>query len=332
MSIHLLLLFLFLTHSVPGHEPVETGESNYRLYVSNYEHVLGTSFEMKVWAASESIADEAEVVALNEVDRLSAILSGYDSASEFNRWQASLDQPVQVSSELYEVLAYFDAWQLKSGGGINPSAEAINRLWKEASRHNVLPGGTVIDSILRLVNLKHWELDAAQHTATHLSAVPLMTNTFVKSYIIRKAVEKVRALSGIQSVVINIGGDLIVSGEVEEKVWISNPLNDGENELPVAVIQVKNRAVATSGNYRRGIWVNGKRYSHIVDPRSGFPVDHVISATVVASDAVAAGAMATAFNVLSVAEGIRLAESIPGLDYLVIASTRESFSSGGWKS
>jgi thiamine biosynthesis lipoprotein ApbE len=329
MRFSVVVIFLFLIAGLYSYRKATKNES-WQVYVSNFENVLGTSFEMKVSAESPEIADQAEEIALAEVDRLSAILSGYDSASEFNHWQKTLGHPVSISKELFDVLTLFDQWQSLTHGGLNASAQAVSLLWKEAGETQQLPATSAIEVVVKQVQQKHWILDQANQTATHVSIVPLMTNTFVKSYIINAAARKVRDIPGIKSVMINIGGDIVALGDVKEEVHISNPLANAENDLPLTIIKVDNKAVATSGNYRRGFMINGIWYSHIIDPRTGMPVEKVISATVVADNATDAGALATAFNVLGPQEGIQLANNIPGIEYLVVTKNGEHFESKGW--
>jgi hypothetical protein len=96
------------------------------------------------------------------------------------------------------------------------------------------------------------------------------------------------------------------------------------------VLLITNKAVATSGNYRRGELINGHWYSHIVDPRTGLPADHILSATVVAPDATDAGALATAFNVMPVSESIQLASTLPGVEYLIVTKEGQRVTSKGW--
>ena len=153
----------------------------------------------------------------------------------------------------------------------------------------------------------HWKLDATMQTATHLSNAPLMLNSFAKSYIIKHASDAANTSANVNAVIVNIGGDMVVSGNLDETITISNPKADAENEMPIDQLVISNKAVATSGNYRRGELISGQWYSHIVDPRTGYPADNIISATVVASNATDAGALATAFNVMSPSESIKLA-------------------------
>ncbi len=301
------------------------------LFVSHFENVLGTSLELKVSANSEETAALAEAQALAEIDRLEHILSGYAPDSEFSQWVRTKKLWIYLSDDLFEVLRLFDHWKQQTGGALDPAAEAVSRLWKKSALEQRLP--TVQERAIAVTEVRqtHWTLDERYQTAIHQSATPLMTNTFVKSYIIRKAAEKVMTLPGVESVVVNIGGDILALGARTESVAISNPFADAENDAPLATVELQNKAIATSGNYRRGFSIQGKWYSHIVDPRTAFPAREVVSATVVAPNATDAGALATAFNVLSPEESKKLAATIPGVEYLIIGKDGRQYASPGWE-
>ena len=274
-----------------------------KLYVADYENVLGTSFEMKVAADAARPAEQAETAALHEVDRLNKILSGYDANSEFSRWLRAGQKPVAVSAELYEVLDLFEQWRVKSDGALDASAETVSQLWREAAKQNRQPTEAEIAAAVAAVHQQHYVLNAENHTAQRLSTAPLVLNSFAKSYILNKAAGAALATPGVRGVVLNIGGDILVRGEHQEQINVSNPRADAENDLPVAQLQVSDKTIATSGDYRRGETIGGRWYSHIIDPRTGRPASEVISATVVADKATDAGALATALNVLPPAEG-----------------------------
>src|SRR5581483_9090118 len=135
---------------------------------------------------------------------------------------------------------------------------------------------------------------------------------------------------GVRSVVLNIPGDMVVRGAQSDAIRVIDPRSDAENSDPLYVIQISGRAVATSGNYRRGFESGGYHYSHIVDPRTGRTAEAVIGATVVAPRAVDAGALATAFCVLSPEESRRLAAGVPGAEYLIVKQDGARIASAGW--
>jgi thiamine biosynthesis lipoprotein ApbE len=327
-----LLVFSFLVSSVNvWASPLPKTKKVSKLYVSHFENVLGTSMEIKIKAGSEKQAAVAETAAMKEIERLSGILSGYDANSEFSKWLKTANEAKHISTELFEVLNLFDQWKERSGGALDASAQVINKLWKEAAAKQTLPTQEEMNAAVARVQTKHWVLDAASQTATHLNNAPLLLNSFAKSYIIKHAADAAMATEDVNAAIVNIGGDIVVAGNLKETVQISDPKADAENDAPLDKLLISNKAIATSGNYRRGELINGKWYSHIIDPRTGLPAGNVISATVVSPNATDAGALATAFNVLSPKESIQLASTIPGTEYMIITKDGERITSKGWE-
>jgi hypothetical protein len=121
-----------------------------------------------------------------------------------------------------------------------------------------------------------------------------------------------------------------------QMIAIADPKASAENDAPMEYVAVNNGAVATSGGYRRGFalaasgTVPGAFYSHLIDPRTAQPAGHVLSSTVYARDAETAGALATAFSVLPVAESERMAASMPGVQYLLVNADGSRVTSRGW--
>ncbi|TCC93784.1 DUF2271 domain-containing protein [Pedobacter frigiditerrae] len=324
-----LLAGLLLIGAPPKTEKVK--ENNQHLYVSHYENVLGTSLEFKFTSVSEAEAEKAETAALAEIDRLSAIFSAYDANSEFSKWmKQDLNTPVKVSKELFEMLNLFEQWKIRTNGALDASAVVANKLWSDAAKKQQLPTATAIKSAVATMKQVHYVLNENNLTATRLSSAPLVMNTFAKSYIINLACDVALASAKVNAVVVNIGGDLVIKGDVTDAVNVTNPLANAENDAPLAYLLLSNKAVATSGNYRRGEQIGKNWYSHIVDPRTGKPVDGVISATVIAPNATDAGALATAFNVLSLEESKVLAATVDGAEYLIITNDGKRIESKGW--
>jgi len=297
---------------------------------ANYEHILGTSLGLKLGASSRVAADRAQLAVLSEIARHSAILSSWDPKSEFSQWVQSHGQPVPVSRELFDVLGLFDQWRVRTHGALDPSAQAVITAWTSAAARQRVPTADELAAALRTVRQPHWLLNGADMTATHLSEAPLVLASFTKSYIMDRVVAAAMRVPGIHSVVLNLGGDIVVRGAISEPIDIADPKDDAENSRPISQIVVRDGAVATSGGYRRGVDIAGVHYSHIVDPRTGMPAGDVISSTVVAPNPADAGALATAFSILTPAESERLAAATPGVEYLLVDRNGRRMASPGW--
>ncbi|HTN74353.1 MAG TPA: DUF2271 domain-containing protein [Pirellulaceae bacterium] len=301
-------------------------------YTFHHEQVLGTSLEIQIEADSASAASAAEERALREIDRLNKLFSSYDQTSEFSQWQTQAGKSSAISAELYAVLKASEQWRKQSAGAFNPAVEAITKVWEQAEKQQRLPTASELAGAVKLVNEPAWKLVENGSQATPLTACPLSLNAIAKGAIIdyacAAALQNERELRGVM---INIGGDLLARGSTVRSVSIADPRNAAENATPLSTIHLRERAIATSGNYRRGFQIAGKSYSHIIDPRNGQPVEHVISSSVVAKTAADADALATIFSVLSIEESLRLAQSLTDVDYMLVAHDGKVARSAGWR-
>lgn len=309
----------------PQSDPTQQTE---RSWAFHHEHVLGTSLEITVRAATLGQAKLAEAAALHTFDHDAALLSTWRRDSEVSRWARTRLEPVPVSPELFEVLASFDEWRERTGGALDASVEAATRLWQRTAADGRVPSSPEIDFAVEAMQQPHWLLDRQHRTAMRLTDVPLALASFTKSYVTARAADAVLA-AGAAGVMLNVGGDVVVRGNLTQLVAIADPRAAAENDAPLGHVVVREGAVATSGSYRRGFEIaaampsTAPRFSHLIDPRTAQPASHVLSSTVVAKDAVTAGALATAFSILPVDESRRLAASIPGTQYLLVLANGE---------
>ena len=299
--------------------------------VSNFENVLGTSMEMKLLTTNKKGTEQYEQIVLKEINRLDNILSTYNPKSELSLWQAEQGKSVKISSELMEVMMQFDQWQKNTGGALHVGVGELLNIWKSAEKIQTLPTQAQLELGIKDANQQHWKINQQEGTAIHVSKTPLAFNSFVKSYIIEKAVKKLQEIEEIKGIVLNIGGDIMVSGEQVETIAIADPKNWAENAEKLNTINIQNKFVATSGNYKRGYSINGKWYSHIIDPRTGQPAGNIISATVVDKDAVTAGALATSFTILSVEEVEKIAANHEGLAYCLVTKDGDVIENEAWR-
>ncbi|MBS1798203.1 MAG: DUF2271 domain-containing protein [Acidobacteria bacterium] len=302
-----------------------------RVRVFHHENVLGTSLELKLKTSSEAQAAKAEAAVLSEIDRENRILSAWSSTSEFSHWTRTHNTPVRVSPELFEVLSLFDRWRERTGGSLDASAETATRAWKLAAVENREPSAAELQKAVETMQRPHWRLDPVHRTATHLDDAPIALNSFAKSYIAGHAADRALA-AGATGVLLNIGGDIVVRGAITERVAITDPRAAAENDEPIDLVRLSNRTIATSGDYRRGFEIHGTHYSHIIDPRTAEPAESVISSTVIAADPATAGALATAFSVMTPEQSSRIASTLPGVDYMLVLRDGRTIASRNWSS
>jgi thiamine biosynthesis lipoprotein len=315
--------------------PTASGQQETGNWTFHHEHVLGTSLEVTVRAASLSEARKAEAAVLAAFDRDEAVLSTWRQDSEASRWSRTSLKAVPVSQELFAVLTQFDQWRGRTGGALDASVEAATRLWRGATAENRVPSDREIAVAVEAMQQPHWVLDREHQTAMRLSDVPLALASFTKSYISSRATDAAIA-AGATGVMVNVGGDVVVRGDMIQVVALANPQAASENDVAMEHIAVRDRAVATSGSYRRGFELASStkavapQFSHLIDPRSAQPAHHVLSSTVISQDAVTAGALATAFSILPVAESRTLAASMPEVQYLLVLANGEQVRSANW--
>jgi len=295
--------FVYMTaFSIPFAALVATIPNQSGILAAHFEQILGTSLDVKIAANSFELAEKAEAKVLEEFERLQTILGGGDQ-HEFGQWMQTKDEVMLVSKELHAVLGLFDSWRMVTNGALNAAAEEIKS-----------------NGFSEKVNSPHWEL--GDGTATRLGDAELRLHSFTKGYIMEQVAEMALAEPGVHGIMLNVGGDILTKGDLSESIRVSDPSADAENGASLSTVSIQNQTIATSANTRRG--------AHIVDPRTGEKATGSISATVIHSDAVTAGALATAFNVLSVDESKALVAEYPGTEYLIVDGSGDQHISENW--
>jgi FAD:protein FMN transferase len=314
-----------------------TEQADTHAWTFHHENVLGTSMEVTVRASDRLSAHRAEAALLAVMDSRTSVLSAWNSQSELSRWAATRGTAEKISPELMRVLLAFDEWRDRTNGALDASAESAARVWKQATAEGRRPTDTEIRRAVVAMQQQHWTLDRAAGTATRLTDAPLALASFAKSIIASDAADEA-IRSGAKGVMLNIGGDIVVRGAMTQVVEIADPAAHAETETAMEQVVVTDRAVATSGSYRRGFDLASNlgvphlapQFSHILDPRTAQPAGHILSSTVIARDAETAGALATAFSVLQPEESAALAARTPGVAYLLVTRNGERIASTNW--
>jgi thiamine biosynthesis lipoprotein len=282
--------------------------------------VLGTVVELRLEGDDAAFA-AAEQSAWAVFERLEQVFSVYRPDSDLCRWRRG--ELVDGSADLHVVLAAAEQWFHASSGAFHPATAALTARWRLAERDGRLPSH---DEVAYLCSALPFEVRAGVAEATaDCRGVDL--NAIAKGYIVDRAAEAAKAHRGIDSVLVNAGGDLRHLGAGSVRVGIEDPALPYDNLPPRWRVDVSNAALATSGSARRGFRIGDQWFGHVLDPRTGWPVTHTTSVSALAADALSADALTTVLGVLAPAEAISFAEREHVACLIVDAAGQSSHSS-----
>jgi FAD:protein FMN transferase len=262
------------------------------------DFVLGTTLDLSVVGPARR-AREAHDAVLAEIARLELVFSRFRPDSDLQRWLRG--DEVVGGSELFALLRVAAGWTRRSAGAFHPGAQLLADAWIEAEARGTPPSD---DALAHLVSLLG---DAGGAPPPY----PLSLDAIAKGAIVDAAVEAAAAVPGVEGGLVNLGGDLRAWGACRTAVAVADPLALADNAAPIATVQLQGAALATSGVRRRGYRVGGRWYPHLIDPRSGRPVEGVAGATVIAPTCAEADVLATIACVLDEAAAFRL---VAGMD------------------
>ncbi len=259
---------------------------------------LGTFVTIRAAAPDEAAAREAVEGATELIKRLEKRLSRYDDESDVSAInRAGAGAKVPVSDETLDVLLKAAEISEATGGAFDVTVGPLVELWKAAGKAEKLPDEKALQEARSKVSHKHLEIDREARTVTKLhDGVSVDLGAIAKGYIAERAAAFLRS-KGVKSGLVDAGGDGVFIGGVEDRPWRIGVL-DPRNPPEIAdAVFLRDAAVVTSGNYARFSTIEGKRYSHIIDPRSGRPAEGPDSVTVIAKDGATADGWATALSV-----------------------------------
>lgn len=272
--------------------------------------VMGTFAELTAYAADRDTARAAVEAGYDRLDDVNRLMSDYLDDSEISRLNArSAGEPLKVAPETFACLQTAAAVSAASGGAFDITCRPLVQLWKAAGEDNTLPSDADIEAVLERVGWQKLKLDeAAQSVTKTVDDMQIDLGAIAKGYALDLAADAMQK-AGATAGIVDVGGDVRAFGTQPEtttwRVGIRHPFSQGR----FGVIDLDRGAVATSGVQQRFITIEGQRYSHIIDPRTGRPAEQAPSVTVIAPDGITADAWATAFSVLSLEEGRALADS-----------------------
>lgn len=280
---------------------------------------MGTRFEITL-VSTQEVANQYLNAAQGEIERIERLISSWDANSqtaEINR-QSGI-KPVKVAKELYELIARSIEISKITQGAFDISYAALDPVWFFDGRMKAVPSESQRLKSVQNIGFKDLVLNAKEQTVyLPKKGMKIGFGAIGKGYA-ADATKKLMKSLGVSSGIINASGDLTSWGKKPDgtdwQVGISNP----ENPAKVfSWFPVRDAAVATSGNYEKYVTLEGKQYSHIMDPRTGMPVSGIKSVTVFAPNAELADAFATAVFIMGIDTGIDTISQLPGMSCIIV--------------
>jgi thiamine biosynthesis lipoprotein len=270
---------------------------------------MGSPFTLIFYAADSMQANTHATSCYRLVDSLNMILSDYDPQSEINRLseKSGNHEWVSISPVLFEVLQQSAAAWQKSRGAIDITIGSLSKLWRQARSTKNFPEDEKVQKAKAQTGFKNILLDTLHHRLKLLKPeMQLDFGAIAKGYIAQKVIDHLRD-NTIDKALIDAGGDIAVSGAPPGKKGWSVAVNIPESEelLPQRIL-LSDKSVATSGDLYQYIEKDGHKYSHIIDPSTGYGVLHRRNVTVIADDGATADWLATACSILPIRKAKKL--------------------------
>ncbi|TRZ43625.1 FAD:protein FMN transferase [Robertkochia solimangrovi] len=291
--------------------------------------LMGSRFDITVVAADETAGNGYIDDAVSEITRIERLISSWDPDSQTSKINANAGiQPVKVDHELFMLIKRAIGISELTDGAFDISYAAMDKIWHFDGTMKTMPPDSLVKASVSRVGYQKIILDDKASTVfLREKGMKIGFGAIGKGY----AADKAKTLlmdKGVTAGIINASGDMNTWGTQTTgepwKVAITNPM---DKHKAFALLPIDNKAVVTSGNYEKYVIFNGKRYTHIIDPRSGYPASGIISATVFAPKAELADALATSVFVMGKDIGLDRINQLPGVECILIDDQGNIFTS-----
>jgi thiamine biosynthesis lipoprotein len=289
--------------------------------VTETRAAMGTEVTFRVWTADDDGAHRAMESAFAEIARLERMMTTWREDSEISRINANAGvEPVHVSAEVIEVLEMANRVSRLSGGVFDVTFEALHGAWKfDDDLEKRVPDRAELAKRLPFIDYKQIKID--EHKKTVFLAkkgMKMNLGGIAKGYAVDRAAAVLKR-AGFPDAIVQAGGDLLCMGSKDGQPWTAGIRDPRAARGEVfAMIRLIDHAFSTAGDYERFFILDGKRYHHILDPRTGFPATASRSVTIYAKTALLADGLDDAVFILGWKKGLELIEAFPDVGAVVV--------------
>jgi len=286
-------------------------------------------FTIALYAPYQAKGRQASDAAFARVAELDRMMSDYDPESELMQLcKKPVGQPVRVSDELFDIIEKSQRVAELSGGAFDITVGPVVRLWRRARRTEELPNEELLAKARAAVGWKNLKLNPRDKTVTlTVPSMQLDLGGIAKGYAADQALAVLKS-NGIPRALVAASGDIAVGDPPPSKpAWRIGigAMDTGRTNSPQTIhtLLLKNEAVSTSGDTEQFVVIRGKRYSHVIDPRTGIGLEERLQVTIVGHNATDTDSFGKVVSVLGVEEGLRIIEAQPGFAALVFRKKGE---------
>ena len=291
--------------------------------------LMGSGFELTAIHEDSVLARKAIDAGIGEIRRIERLISSWDESSQTSAINRNAGiQPVEVDDELYQLIRRSLKVSGITDGAFDISFAAIEKLYQFNGSETTLPPSEEVARSVAKINYRNIVLNPDKHTVfLKEPGMRIGFGAIGKGYAANRARAVMKGM-GIESGLVNASGDLTCWGKQEDgKDWGIAIADPDDKMKAIAWLPVGEGAVVTSGDYEKYFVAGGRRYAHIIDPRTGYPTTGIKSATIVCPDTELADALATSVFVLGKEKGLALINQLKGIECLIITEENEILSS-----
>ncbi len=287
--------------------------------------IMGSTVEVQVRGVNSVTADKAIHTSFQEVKRLDTLFSTYMTGNPMWQLNNTDADEIIVDSEMFTMLKRCDEiWEL-TGGAFDPAIGNLIDVIGFEKGSPQLPSKSQVDEALKKIGWKNIQL-LEGNIVVKPKSVKISFNAIVPGYAADQ-VANILSNYGIKEYLINVGGEVFARGE-NWKIGIQHPRK--QNEL-LGAINVNGMGVSTSGDYEQFFKKEGKRYSHLLNPLTGYPANECEAVTIIAKEALLADALSTGVFILGPKKGMELIEKLNGVEGIIVDTTGTIYQSSGFE-
>ncbi|MEZ5017894.1 MAG: FAD:protein FMN transferase [Flavipsychrobacter sp.] len=296
--------------------------------------LMGNRFEISVVNEDKNKAEQYIDMAIEEIRRIEKLLTTFADDSQTNRInEAAGVAPVKVDKEVFDIIYRSNKIADLTQGAFDISYGSIDkRFWNFDTTMTKLPDRATAQQAVRLINYKNVKLNIDEQTVfLKEKGMRIGFGGIGKGYAAERAKQLLQS-KGVESGIINAAGDLSAWGhQPDGKPWTIGIADPESINQPFSYFDITNMAVATSGNYEKYVMIDGKKYSHTIDPKTGYPVNGIKSVTIICPNAEIADAMTTPVIIMGIKAGLGMINQMKGIACIIIDDNDDIYTSNNIK-